>query len=371
MHLVGILAGSALVVVALSDIFLTVLFVRGNAALLSPAVSGGVWRIMRWCAHRLPTGGERLLALAGPLVLVVIAVVWATLVLFGFALITWPALGRDILASDGATPRDFGTALYYAGMSLTTLGTGDLSARTSGLRLLMVLKAALGFSLLTLTTTYFMSVYSALVRRNAFASSLHRRTGGTGDSQVLSRALFAGGQGAAAPSVLASLSDGLADLYESHQAYPVLHYFRFPEPAYALSRVAYLNLDLLSLLHAALDAQHYRSLLSGGDARAAWSMGMAALTGVAATFLPSDLLPRAPVEVDADPPEAWRTHFQRARQALAEEGVALAPEEEAWPVYAELRRRWQPWVDALARHMAFDPRVVSGQVAGHGDARSD
>lgn len=369
--LLSVLLGAAVLAVALADVFLTVLYVRGNSGLVAPLLGRGVWRAARWLARRVPRGGDRVLAGAGPAVLVAIAVSWALLIVLGFALVVWPSLGTGVRASDGATPQHFAAAVYYAAMSLTTLGTGDLTPRTPGMRLLMVLQAAMGFSLLTLTLTYVMSVYSALVRRNTFATKVHHLTVASGDSVELLSGLAAGGRLEGARDALNTFQAGFADLYESHHAYPVLHYFRFPEPAYAVARVAFVALDVSSLLHAALDPTKYRSLLEGSAARGAWSSGLQVLSGLGATFLPhavrpgQDAVAMGPAEAsDAAPvgavPEAWRGRFERAWEVLVRQDISLAPRDEAFRRYVQLRRTWQPWVEALAQHMAHDPHVIAG-----------
>jgi Ion channel len=93
----------------------------------------------------------------GPTLLIITVAVWILLLLLGFALIAWPALGK-IQMEMGETPTDFITAIYYSGYSLATLGTGDITPQTSTYRLLMVLETILGFSTLTMTLTYFESV---------------------------------------------------------------------------------------------------------------------------------------------------------------------------------------------------------------------
>lgn len=67
--------------------------------------------------------------------MVLSAATWGTLLLVGFALLAWPALGSSIRTSSGTTPTDFMSALYNSGHSLTTLGTGDIVPRTSVFRL--------------------------------------------------------------------------------------------------------------------------------------------------------------------------------------------------------------------------------------------
>ena len=72
--------------VALSDIFLTVLYARSGAGLLSDRLHKGLWRLFRGAARRFPRFKNRLLAYAGPLLLVVTALFWVALeLLLGLA----------------------------------------------------------------------------------------------------------------------------------------------------------------------------------------------------------------------------------------------------------------------------------------------
>ena len=181
------LVGAGLVLVALVDIFLAVLYARSGASLLSDRLNKVAWRLFRGVALALPgaKGRGRLLAYAGPSLLILSITLWVVLLLVGFALIVHPALGSAIRSTSDPTSTDFATALYYAGFSLTTLGTGDIVPFTGFQRLLTVLMAGVGFSVLTLSLTFLTSVYSALVRRNTFALGLHHRTAGTADAGVL------------------------------------------------------------------------------------------------------------------------------------------------------------------------------------------
>lgn len=85
---------------------------------------------------------------------------------------------------------------------------------SGALRLLTVAEAALGFSFFTLTITYFLSVYSALQRRNTFASVLHHKSSGEGDARPYVVSF-------AAAHDLSDLAARTADLVESHTFYPV------------------------------------------------------------------------------------------------------------------------------------------------------
>ena len=91
----------------------------------------------------------------------------------GAALIMWPELGHGITAGSGETPRDFVSALLAAGNSLSIVGAGDFTPRTTPMRALYLFNSLSGASVLSLTLTYLMQVYTALLRRNSHALNLH------------------------------------------------------------------------------------------------------------------------------------------------------------------------------------------------------
>ena len=347
--------------VALSDIFLTVLYARDGAGLLSDRLHKGVWRLFRSAARRLPRFKQRLLAFAGPLLLVVTALFWVGLLLLGFSLIAWPALGAQIRANSGPTPTDFAAALYYTGYNLTTLGTGDFVPHTPFYRLLTIFEAAVGFSVLTLALTFFTSVYSALVRRNTFALGLHHRALGTADAAVFLTQLAPGGDFSSARSELSGVADELLNLYESHHFYPIMHYFRFEGEAYSLARVALLTLDTVTLIRSALDERVYRSFVHSAAIAALWGGGTQLLEGVSAISLPNPR-PGKVEELAAESERLWRTHYLRATETLRNGGIAVTKDLGAGAdSYVALRREWGEYVAAFADYMAYDWNEIAKQ----------
>lgn len=145
MQIILIGAGTILVLLALADIFLTVLHPRSESSVLSIPVARGVWWLFLYTTPRKKRR-DRILSYGGPAIIVAIMGVWVLLLLLGFALIVWPALGTAIQVDDGKTPTDFFAAIYYVGFALTTLGTGDLAPQTSVQRLLIVLQSILGYT---------------------------------------------------------------------------------------------------------------------------------------------------------------------------------------------------------------------------------
>ncbi|NNJ24902.1 potassium channel family protein [Alienimonas chondri] len=339
-------AGGLLVLLAAFDLYRTVLMPRGRGGPVTRGVCRGVW----WIAS---LGGDRAKGQAGPLTVVAGVAAWGALLAFGFALVTWPALGNGVTASgDAETPTDFVAALYYSGFNLTTLGTGDLVPRTDAYRLLMVAEAAVGFSYLTLALTYMMSVYEALNRRNVFALGLHQRTGDTGDAATYLAGLLPGPP-AVASQDLTTLSGELAQLFEAHHFYPVLHYFRLPKPRYAMARILFVALDAASLIRSAPDGPDAQTLADSAAVEALWRGGLRPVQELAPLFLP-DRLSEDVSEETAVERDRWHAHYLRAAATLRAAGVACRDDEEGFSRYALRRAEWNATVRRFTTFMRYD-----------------
>ncbi len=202
-------------------------------------------------------------------------VCWATMLLVGISLIVWPQLGVGITANGSKpTDTDFATALYYAGFTITTLGNGDLVPHTPAMQIVTISTAGLGFSFFTLVLAYFISVYSTLARRNRIADEIEYRTGRTGDGLGYLRVYLMDNNPSLINQDLYTLSSNMAELLESHHFYPVLHYFRFKEPRYAMSRMLRFCLEVSSMMRAAREVNTLEFAASPEAADRLWHASM-------------------------------------------------------------------------------------------------
>ncbi|WP_339376152.1 potassium channel family protein [Calothrix sp. NIES-2098] len=338
-----------LVTVSLVDIYLTVLFPRLGSSLLSLPLGKGMWRFVRLIARIAPFKDEKLLAHNGPMLMILTVIVWLCLLICGFALIIWPELGSAIQSSDGWTETDFVTALYYSGFSLTTLGTGDLIPEVGFQRLLIILEAALGFSIFTLTITYLFSIYSALIRRNTFALSLHHRSAGTADAAEVLARLGASGELSGVQQDISNMARDLINLLESQHSYPALLYFRFRQTYYALPRILLLTMDTATLMKTALNAQKYRSIVHSTALAELWGGSQQLLMELSSFFLP-----RSSLNMNQSLEEVWRKRYYYAVEKFREEGIEITPDlEYGASLYVSLRRKWNPILVGLANYMGY------------------
>jgi len=231
---VSTISGSFLLLLAAFEVFSSVLHPRAVTGPMTSIVNKSIHVLLRSRLGRI----RRIAVAAGPLLVLAQILVWAGLLLFGASLIFWPQLGGGITAAGEQLPdTSFSTAVYFAGFNLTTLGIGDLVPKTAAMQWITVGVAGLGFSFFTLVLTYVMSIYSTLVGRNRIADEIHYRTGGTGESTEYLKEYLGDDKASLLNQDLFKLSSDLAVLLESHHFYPALHYFRFGESHYAMSRM--------------------------------------------------------------------------------------------------------------------------------------
>ncbi|MEW9854326.1 potassium channel family protein [Novosphingobium sp. M1R2S20] len=351
LDIVLVLAGAALILISIADVFLAVLYARIGVGLLTPRLYRATWLLLRAIARRRgPQGRKLLLSYAGPIMIVETVMVWSLLLQLGFALIYWPALGEGIQASSGPTPTDFGTAVYFSGFSFTTLGTGDIVPQSTMYRMLMILQAWIGFSVLTLTLTYLMSVYSAVVRRNTLAQTLHHLTGGTGEPvRLLAGMLLGGSEGA--KGQLVPIGSQVLNLLESHHSYPILHYFRMRDDRYALTRVAYITLETATLIRTALSSD-FHTLKHSSALYLFWGSGCDLLQQVGSSFLDRTQDESA----EREDVRSFGAALTRLRQA----GIDVSEAQLA--KYRVDRQEWFPTLAAFAELMAYnlDEIIVAG-----------
>lgn len=338
--------GIGLILTAFIDVYLTVLYPRTGKSVISLQLCKATWELFRQMSRWPIVGGKNLLSYCGPTLLVLTATLWVLTLAIGFALLMWPALGTGIQASEGKTPTDFATALYYSGFALTTLGVGDLVPKTALWRLVTVLEAAAGFSIITVSLTYLLSVYGALTQRNTFALSLHHRSGGKAIAADLLVRLKGYGKFEPAMQEISGIARDLLRLLESHHAYPILHYFRFKDPRYALARMALISLDLATLIKTALHPQRYQPLIESSAVTELESGGLDMLFQLADSFLDSAQL--APPQ----PKSEWRSWYFRSVKLLQQHGIETVLDIEAGAdAYVTRRARWSGTVQSFASYM--------------------
>ncbi|WP_267389233.1 ion channel [Sphingomonas sp. GC_Shp_3] len=340
------IVGAALMLLFLTDIFLTVLYARAGTGLLAPRWNRLVWAAVKAAAGLFGRRRGTVLSFAGPLIVVLLIGFWALGLTMGAALIIQPELGTAIHPSTGSASTDFVTALLLAGNSLSIVGGGDYGPHSSGTRILFLINSLIGASVLSLVLSYLVQVYSALRERNALALTIDLMTNGTGDAAEALARLMPGGDDSDAAAELGNLVRSLTATKEAHHFYPLLFYFRFKEPLYSVSRFGFILLDLVSLIETGLDRKRFRSLL-GSAPVASLRRGTMLLLETLDRHFPTGGSRSGRAE------DAWRysQSYAAAARTLADAGIEAEPD--GVEQYVAVRSEWEPMIRRVAPTLGY------------------
>jgi hypothetical protein len=282
------LAGAALVVLALVDVFFTVLHVGPRGGLVAMRVARAAAVVLRRVAK--PDG--KLASLRGPIVLSKLFLTWIVMLGIGVALVVRPAV--------------------------------------------FVLVSIMALSAVALVITYLTQIASALQRRNAVAFELAALSGSEGDGVELVARLGMGGRFDASTATTAELGAELCALEESHRFYPVLAYFRFAEPFYVAA------LDAMTLMRTALDEQLHGWVAESANVTRIWS--------AAAHLLEFFAAPAEREEPSDEELALWSAHWNAALPRLRAAGIATTYDEDTgFERYVALRAGWNRLAPVIQR----------------------
>jgi hypothetical protein len=211
---VSVIAGGLLIALVVLDVGLTVLHPAARGP-ISYRVNRATWRGVRGISLALL--GGRLLSFAGPLAMAGNMLCWLAGLWLGYALVYAP-FADDFSYTGAFGSTGFAEALYLSGVSLSTVGFGDVVAHTDGLRLVTVLEGASGLGAFTAAITYVLSVYPLLTEIRGDALRLADL--GVERAEVAAQVASAG-----APDELSHMAQALNRSHEHLKRFPILYYF--------------------------------------------------------------------------------------------------------------------------------------------------
>ena len=277
---------------------------------------------------------ETFLGYFGPISLLFLVGVWAIGLVFSFGLMQY---GAGSAVNVTAQSPGLLTDLYLSGTTFFTLGLGDVVPRSSLARFLVVAEAGFGFGFLAAVIGYLPFIYGAFAEREVNISLLDSRAGTPPTAgELLRRHSFTTGD-EALRDLFKDWELWCAQLMESHLSYPVLAYFRSQHDNQSWIASLTAILDACALTIAGMEKSCSK------QAELTFAIARHAVTDLSQVF---GTPPRA-LLVDRLPPE----HLERLRTTLARHGMKLRDSSEADEKLTELRRLYEPYVQALADHL--------------------
>jgi hypothetical protein len=298
------------------------------------------WRPWAFFTLRLHSPGRREAAFSfyGPLSLILLFMVWAAAMVFGFALLFY-SQGSPFHDTTQTQPPGFRSDLYVSGTTLFTLGLGDVTPRGPATRELIILESATGLGFLAIVMGYFPVLYSAFSRREVSISLLDARAGSPPTAAELLRRHSYDGAEQALSLLLVEWERWSAELLESHISYPLLCYFRSQHGNQSWISALTAILDTSALLIAGVRGHEAR------QAQLTFAMARHAVVDLAQIFSVApiaDMPDRLPVE-----------RYEQLYSLLCQSGVSVCRDGQSYERLRELRVLYEGYAEALGRYLCM------------------
>jgi len=327
---------AVLVVSTLLSAVRSTMLPRGVKSLIAGTVFSVTRIIFRLRAGRSPTYERRdkVMAMYGPVALLTLLVSWYVILVTGF---TAAYLGTGV--------NRIGTAFRISGSAVFTLGT------TTDPRLVPSIlgytEAGLGLLILTLLITYLPTMYSVFAQREAAVAQLQVRAGNPPAAWTMLIRFYRIGMTTRLTELWQQWEGWFAALEESHTSFPVLPYFRSPQPDQSWVTAAGTVLDAASLWASTVEHPN------DPDAQLCIRAGFVALRRLADFFN----VPYASDPSPDDPITISRAEYDEVCRIMeAAEMVLKADREASWLSF----KGWRVNYDTVLLNLA---RMVEAPIA--------
>src|SRR5256885_4136309 len=340
MRIFAVIAGIAIVAGILLDAFETIVLPRRitRSFRLTSWFYRNTWVPWARGARRIksPARREAVLGYFGPSSLILLLILWAFGLIFGFALLQYGAGEHLQLSNERVT---FGALMYHSGETFFTLGYGDITPISPLARALAVLEAGMGFAFLAVVIGYLPTIYSSFSRREIEISLLDARAGSPPSAAELLSRFGNCPQQEVLDQILRDWERWAAEVLESHLSYPVLSFFRSQHNNQSWLGALTTILDASALVIAGVDQ------IRPEQARITFAMARHAVVDLS-QVVNARYDPRHPERLSA-------SELARLRQSLETRGIRLREGSEAEQKLAYLRTLYEPYVLAMARNLAI------------------
>jgi len=367
-------AGALLIFVGVVDVFFTVLHYDG-LGFLSSRLYNSLYDSVRFLTRPLPRRYRALgLSTAAPLMVPVTIVVWIFLVSWGYALVYYAGMVRgNFSLSVPSLGPSFMEALYFSGITISTLGLGDITPTNGVYQVIAVSEALTGFGILTLAITYVLGIYGVFQQLGVLSAGLYHQAQDTREPLSILTPHFPDGQHRGLESHMMQLHRGLVEIYEGIRRYPIVYYYHSRRAYRSLPYTFRMIGGMAGALRWGLPANHPGS-------QTPWlSTLIAGLENVVAylddRFLSEDLedspepVPyetfQATIERGKEPTDPWLAGFLRIN-AFMHDLARLEEDpdpEEAYERYKEwlpFAHRNRTFYEALARDLGYELGELEG-----------
>jgi hypothetical protein len=353
--------GVALLLLVAYDVYATILHASARFGPIGENLNRAVWRVMRALAFKLARARRhKLLNTVGPLLLPSLIFIYIVLLILSFALIYYPRMPEHFVVGPEARAAAWSESLYFSGITLTTVGYGDIAPRTASMRLVSMFESAAGFIVISLAITYLLTVYRALERKRATAISLYHQAEEGADVAGFLNHHFVDGRFYGLQDTMRSATRDIQSLLESHIEHPVIHYFHPVEVYKSLPRILFLLLETCAVIRSCLDDKEYSEVMNRPEIRTLEASARYVLGALVAS-LDLERRTQAERETKAEESRRWRRRYQQTLRRLIRSGIKTRPDEGAgWEKYQAQREEWESKLQRISHYLGYDWEEVTG-----------
>jgi hypothetical protein len=175
------------------------------------------------CRIKGPELRLNFLAIYGPVSVMLLLILWATLAIIAFTFI-FHALGPRFQSTAG--PVNFGSLLYMSGSTFLTLGLGDITSSDPIGRTFIILETGTGYIFLGLIITYMPLLDQAYGSREVVNLLLHSRAGDSPSAIKFLHRYASTDYSELLRGTLREAERWMAEILHSHLSHPVVSFYR-------------------------------------------------------------------------------------------------------------------------------------------------
>jgi hypothetical protein len=356
-------AGVALLALIAFEVYATVLHSTAHLGPIGERLNRVVWRASCFAANRMSrTRRHRVLNVVGPLLMPTLIVGLVVTLVFAFALIYYPRMPAAFIFTSRPARGDFFDAIYFSGVTLTSVGYGDIVPGTNAMRLLAMIEGAAGLALITLAIAYLLMIYTALERKRAVALSFYHQAGEGADAAGYIAHHFVEGKFYGLRESLREAARDIQGLLESHVEHPVINYFHPFEVYKGFPRIVFLLLEICAISRTSLDPGQYSELRNYPEVRTLEANTRYVLDELVASL---GLERRERKRDDKRPADEqrWLKRYRLNLSRLAEAGIETREDAaRGFAEYRALREEWEDKLQRLSNYLGYDWDEITGDL---------
>jgi hypothetical protein len=336
---VAIIAGLFVLMVTFYDFFQAAVLPRPavRKVQLSRLVIPALWRAWRWLSLRTSQidRSEGRMAAFAPVALIVLVLIWAAALVFGYALVIY-----GLRTEFHPALRDFPDAFYVSASTLVPLAYGDFVPELGPARLLIILESANGVAYAAVAITLLFELYGSFRAREEAVVALDALAGAPASAVQLLETARQKGMGSVLEATFDEWRKWSATVLESHLAYPLLIYFRSSHDNEAWINSFGAVMDAASLVVSSMEEEP--------------SAGAAKLMLTVGNHMAEDLAWVFRLRTSQDP-ILERSEYVEAIRRLKAAGYDAHDGEQHWRKFVTLRGKYATALNQIAQWLSTPP----------------